>query len=63
MAETAKILTAQASIAARFSKPVAAWPIPLRADQFREFVAAHPDHVVVTYVNSTAAVKAFQITA
>ncbi|MGM9760481.1 MAG: quinolinate synthase NadA [Parabacteroides sp.] len=28
------------------------------ADQFAQFVAAHPDHTVISYVNTTAAVKA-----
>lgn len=28
------------------------------ADQFAQFVSAHPDHTVISYVNTTAAVKA-----
>ncbi|MBP1664788.1 MAG: quinolinate synthetase, partial [Bacteroidetes bacterium] len=28
------------------------------ADKFEEFVKAHPDHTVISYVNTTAAVKA-----
>lgn len=58
MAETAKILSPQRQVllpdlAAGCSLADSAPPAA-----FREFVEAHPDHVVVTYVNSSAAVKA-----
>ncbi|MCK6488405.1 MAG: quinolinate synthase NadA [Planctomycetes bacterium] len=58
MAETAKILSPQRPVllpdlAAGCSLADSAEP-----EAFRRFVAAHPGHTVVTYVNSSAAVKA-----
>jgi len=58
MAETAKILSPERQVllpdlAAGCSLSDSAPPA-----EFKAFVEAHPDHVVVTYVNSSAAVKA-----
>lgn len=58
MAETAKVLSPQKTVllpdlAAGCSLADSAPP-----DAFKRFVEAHPDHIVVNYVNTSAAVKA-----
>ena len=58
MAETAKILNPDKPVLLPDLAAGCSLAESAPAEPFREFVEAHPDHVVVTYVNSTAAVKA-----
>lgn len=58
MAETAKILNPHKPVLLPDLDAGCSLAESAPADGFGAFVADHPDHVVVTYVNSTAAVKA-----
>lgn len=58
MAETAAILSPQKTVLLPDSNAGCPMANMLTARQLREFKAAHPGAVVVTYVNSTAEVKA-----
>lgn len=58
MAETAKILSPNKTVLLPDLEAGCSLATSAPAREFRAFVEAHPDHVVVTYVNSTAAVKA-----
>ena len=58
MAETAKILCPNKRVL--IPEPTAGCSLAdsCPADKFAEFVALHPDHTVISYVNTTAATKA-----
>ena len=58
MAETAKILSPQRQVLLPDLAAGCSLADSAPAKEFAAFVAAHPGHVVVTYVNSSAAVKA-----
>ena len=58
MAETAKILSPQKQVLLPDLAAGCSLADSAPADAFKRFVDAHPGHVVVTYVNSSAAVKA-----
>ena len=58
MAETAAILCPDKTILLPDLEAGCSLADSCPADAFAEFVAAHPDHTVVSYVNTTAAVKA-----
>ncbi|MBA2479990.1 MAG: quinolinate synthase NadA [Planctomycetes bacterium] len=58
MAETAKILSPQKLVLLPDLAAGCSLSESAPADAFKRFVDAHPGHVVVTYVNSSAAVKA-----
>ena len=58
MAETAKILSPQRLVLLPDLEAGCSLADSAPADAFARFVAAHPGHQVVTYVNSSAAVKA-----
>ena len=58
MAETAKILSPEKKVILPDLNAGCSLADSCPADDFREFVKKHPDHTVVSYVNTTAAVKA-----
>lgn len=58
MGETAKILCPDKKVLVPDMKAGCSLADSCPADRFAEFVAAHPDHTVISYVNTTAAVKA-----
>ncbi len=58
MAETAKILSPEKPVLLPDLAAGCSLSDSAPAEAFRAFVAAHPGHAVVTYVNSSAAVKA-----
>ncbi len=58
MAETAKILSPQKTVLLPDLNAGCSLADSAPADEFAEFVQQHPDHTVVNYVNSSAAVKA-----
>ena len=58
MAETAKILSPQKQVLLPDLQAGCSLADSAPADQFKAFVDAHPDHLVVNYVNSSAEVKA-----
>ena len=58
MGETAKILSPQKRVFIPNLAAGCSLAESCPADQFEEFVNAHPDHTVISYVNTTAAVKA-----
>lgn len=58
MAETAKILNPSKRVIVPDLDAGCSLADSCPADSFEEFVKAHPDHVVVTYVNCSAEVKA-----
>ena len=58
MAETAKILSPQKKVLVPDIEAGCSLADSCPADEFERFVKAHPDHTVVSYVNTTAAVKA-----
>ena len=58
MAETAKILAPDRTVLLPDAEAGCSLAESAPEEAFRAFVAAHPGHVVVTYVNSSAAVKA-----
>lgn len=58
MAETAKILNPQTKVLIPDLKAGCSLADSCPPDEFAAFKAAHPDHVVLTYVNCTADIKA-----
>lgn len=58
MAETAKILSPQKIVLMVDPNAGCSLAASCPSDQFEEFVAKHPDHTVISYVNTTAKVKA-----
>jgi quinolinate synthase len=58
MAETAKILSPDKTVLIPDARAGCSLADSITADQLREWKAEHPDAVVVSYVNTTAAVKA-----
>ena len=58
MGETAKILSPQKKVLIPDLNAGCSLADSAPADKFEAFVKEHPNHVVVTYVNTTAAVKA-----
>lgn len=58
MGETAKILSPNKKVLIPDLNAGCSLADSAPADEFEEFVKAHPDHEVVTYVNTTAGVKA-----
>jgi quinolinate synthase len=58
MAETAKIMSPEKLVLLPDLQAGCSLSESAPAAEFEAFVQAHPDHVVVTYVNSSAAVKA-----
>lgn len=58
MAETAKILAPDRLVVLPDANAGCSLADSCPADQFEAFVRAHPGHTVVTYVNSSAAIKA-----
>lgn len=58
MGETAKILSPQKKVLVPDIEAGCSLADSCPADEFERFVKAHPDHIVVSYVNTTAAVKA-----
>jgi quinolinate synthase len=58
MAETAKILNPHKQVLLPDLEAGCSLSDSCPADRFREFIQAHPGHLVLTYVNSSAAVKA-----
>ncbi|RUO27115.1 quinolinate synthase [Aliidiomarina minuta] len=58
MGETAKILTPQKRVLMPTLEATCSLDLGCPADKFSEFCDAHPDHTVVVYANTSAAVKA-----
>ena len=58
MGETAKILSPDKKVLVPDMNAGCSLADSCPADEFAEFVAKHPDHTVISYVNTTAAVKA-----
>ena len=58
MAETCKILSPQAKVLIPDTAATCSLAESCPADAFAAFVSAHPDHKVVSYVNTSAAIKA-----
>jgi len=58
MGETAKILCPQKTVLVPDEEASCSLAESCQADEFAAFVKAHPRHTVVSYVNTTAAVKA-----
>lgn len=58
MAETAKILNPKKLVVVPDNKAGCSLADNCPADKFREFIGQHPNHYVVTYVNTSAEVKA-----
>lgn len=58
MGETAKILCPDKKVLVPDMNAGCSLADSCPADKFEEFVKAHPDHTVISYVNTTAAVKA-----
>ena len=58
MAETAKILSPEKKVLIPDLEAGCSLSDSCPADEFEKFVNAHPDHTVISYVNTTAAVKA-----
>lgn len=58
MGETAKILSPDKKVLVPDLQAGCSLADSCPADKFEEFVKAHPDHTVISYVNTTAAVKA-----
>src|ERR687898_1085918 len=58
MAETAKILSPEKTVLIPDQRAGCSLADSITADDLREWKAEHPDAVVVSYVNTTAAVKA-----
>ncbi|MDR2824407.1 MAG: quinolinate synthase NadA [Prevotellaceae bacterium] len=59
MGETAKILNPQKKVIIPDASAGCSLANSCPVQEFSKFVTEHPDHTVVTYVNTTAAVKAF----
>lgn len=58
MAETAKIINPTKKVILPDLEAGCSLADSAPADKFKEFVDAHPDHIVVTYINCTAEIKA-----
>ena len=58
MGETAKIISPLKKVLIPDADAGCSLADSCPADKFEEFVKAHPDHTVISYVNTTAAVKA-----
>ena len=58
MAETAKILSPEKRVFIPDMMASCSLAESCPADEFEKFTSAHPDHTVISYVNTTAAVKA-----
>ncbi|MDX1741596.1 MAG: quinolinate synthase NadA [Rhodothermales bacterium] len=58
MAETAKILNPSKKVILPDLNAGCSLADSCPADEFGEFIARHPDHVVISYINCTAATKA-----
>ncbi len=58
MAETAKILNPKTKVLLPDLKAGCSLADSCPADEFSAFKAAHPDHIVLTYINCTADIKA-----
>lgn len=58
MGETAKILSPQKTVLMPDMAAGCSLADSCRAEDFAEFIAAHPGHTVISYVNTTAEVKA-----
>ncbi len=58
MGETAKILSPEKKVLVPDMEAGCSLADSCPADEFEEFTKAHPDHRVISYVNTTAAVKA-----
>jgi quinolinate synthase len=58
MAETAKILNPTKKVILPDLKAGCSLAASAPADKFKEWIDAHPDHVVISYINCTADVKA-----
>ncbi|MDF3131072.1 quinolinate synthase NadA [Kiritimatiellaeota bacterium B1221] len=58
MAETAKVLSPHKQVLLPDLQAGCSLAESAPADDFAEFIAQHPDHLVVNYVNTSAAVKA-----
>lgn len=58
MGETAKILSPDKKVLVPDLEAGCSLADSCPADEFEKFVKAHPDHTVISYVNTTAAVKA-----
>lgn len=58
MGETAKVLCPQKKVLVPDMAAGCSLADSCPADKFADFVQAHPDHTVISYVNTTAAVKA-----
>ncbi len=58
MGETAKILSPHKKVLIPDMEAGCSLADSCPADEFEKFVKAHPDHTVISYVNTTAAVKA-----
>lgn len=59
MAETAKIINPAKKVILPDFKAGCSLAEAAPAKEFREFVEAHPEHTVITYINSSAEVKAY----
>jgi len=59
MGETAAILCPDKKVLVPDAAATCSLAESCPADEFSKFVAAHPDHTVISYVNTTAATKAF----
>ena len=58
MAETAKILSPEKTVVLPDMNAGCSLEDSCPPDKFREFREAHPDHIALTYINCSAAVKA-----
>lgn len=58
MGETAKILNPEKRVLMPTLEAACSLDLSCPADEFEKFCAAHPDHVVVVYANTSAEVKA-----
>src|SRR5210317_653856 len=58
MGETAKILSPEKTVLMPTLEATCSLDLGCPADKFHEFCDAHPDHTVVVYANTSAAVKA-----
>lgn len=59
MAETAKILAPKSKVLIPDLNAGCSLADSCPADEFKKFVNQHPDHIVISYVNTTAAIKTF----
>lgn len=59
MAETAKIISPDKKVLIPDPQAGCSLADSCPADEFKKFVEAHPDHTVISYVNTSAAVKAY----